>query len=252
MHNRRLLQLIKDNQAGDKPRAIVVKAEGEEASIYLYDIIDPWWGVAAKDFVQALNGITAPRVHLHINSPGGDVFEARAMAAAVRSHKSHIVTHIDGLCASAATYVGIAAKEVEIAEGAFFMIHKAWALAMGNSDEMLSMADLLDKVDQSIAADYARKTGKPVEDLMALMAAETWYTAQEAKEAGFADRVAGAEAEEGDAQARALWNLAAYEKAPKALLDRQPKAPPAPQDLTYDRAGLERRLAMYEGKRIAA
>ncbi len=252
MHDRRLLQLIRDNN-GKAPRALTVKAEGDEATLYLYDVIDPWWGVAAKDFVQALNGITAPTIHLRINSPGGDVFEARAMAAAMRAHKSNIIAHVDGLAASAATYVAIAAKEVEAVEGSFFMIHKAWAVAVGNTDDMLQMADLLEKVDDSIVADYAKKTGMARDELLALMAAETWYTAAEAKAAGFVDRVAGEQAAEGEAADRAQWNLAAYAKVPAALLERGQK--PQPQaEPHYDRDALERRLRMYEKgiQRIAA
>jgi ATP-dependent Clp protease protease subunit len=245
---RRLLQLIRDNQA-PTPRALQVNAEGDEALIYLYDIIDPWWGVSAKDFVAALNGITAPVIHLHINSPGGDVFDARAMAAAIDAHKSKVVAHVDGLAASAATYVALAADEVEMVEGSFFMIHKAWTIALGNADEMLQMAGVLEKIDDAIASDYAKKTGKPKSELLELMAAETWYSAEEAKAAGFADRITGAPSEEA-AQDRVLWNLAAYKNAPKM----QPPAPRKPAEPTHDRAALERRLAMYDSsmRRIAA
>jgi ATP-dependent Clp protease protease subunit len=246
-NERRLLQLIRDNQA---PRALQVKAEGDEALIYLYDIIDPWWGVSAKDFVAALNGISAPVIHLHINSPGGDVFDARAMAAAIDAHKSKVVAHIDGLAASAATYVALAADEVEMVEGSFFMIHKAWTIALGNADEMLQMASVLEKIDGAIASDYAKKTGKPKSELLDLMAAETWYSADEAKAAGFADRITGAPSEDGAAQDRVLWNLAAYKNAPKM----QAPAPRKPAEPTHDRAALERRLAMYDSsmRRIAA
>lgn len=248
MNHRRLLQLIHDNAARE-PRALTVKADGDEASIYLYDIIDAWWGVSAKDFAQALNALTAPVIHLRINSPGGDVFEARAMAQAVREHKSKIITHVDGLAASAATYLAIAAKEVEIADGGFFMIHKAWALAIGNADEMRQLAGVLDKVDESIVADYMKKTGKSKDELLAAMSAETWYSAQEAKDAGFVDRIAG----QAEDDAKAKWNLAAYAKAPAALLEARNKPAPKEPEPQYDRAALERRLRMYEaGSRIAA
>jgi ATP-dependent Clp protease protease subunit len=251
-NERRLLQLLRDNHDERRELVVKVKAETDEASIYLYDVIDPWWGVAAKDFVQALNAITASKIHLHINSPGGDVFEARAMAAAIAAHKSTIVAHVDGLAASAATYVAIAAKEVEMVEGSFFMIHKAWSIALGNADDMLQMAAILEKVDGSIVADYMKKTGKTKEELVALMAAETWYTAEEAKAAGFADRIAGELEEEEEQAASARWNLAAYAKVPAALLEaRKPKPSPAAEP-QYDRAALERRLAMYEKSRIAA
>jgi ATP-dependent Clp protease, protease subunit len=244
VNQRRLLQLVRDNAA---PRAgVTVKAEGDEATILLYDVIDPWWGVAAKDFIAALNGITAPTIHLRINSPGGDVFEARAIATAVRQHKSTVISHIDGLAASAATYIAIAGKEVEMADGSFFMIHQAWALALGNADDMLAMADLLEKVDGSILTDYMKKTGKSKDELVAWMQAETWFTAQEAKDAGFVDRIAAVDANGGAANA-AAWNVSAYKNAPKALT--QAKQPSE----SFDRAALERRLSMYEkANRIAA
>lgn len=241
---RRLLQLLRDN-AGERP-GLKVEAEGDEATILLYDVIDPWWGVAAKDFIAALNAITAPKIHLRINSPGGDVFEARAMATAVRQHKSTVISHIDGLAASAATYVAIAAKEVEMAEGSFFMIHQAWAIALGNVDDMLAMAGLLEKVDASILADYEKKTKKSKDELAAWMQAETWFTAQEAKDAGFVDRIAATDANGAGAQDRVLWNLSAYKNPPKAQPGRT-------LDPRHDRAQLERRLSMYEkASRIAA
>lgn len=249
-NERRLLQLLRDNQ-GAQPRSLEVRAEegADEATILLYDVIDPWWGVAAKDFIAALNSITAPTIHLRINSPGGDVFEARAMATAVRQHKSTVISHIDGLAASAATYVAVAAKEVEMADGSFFMIHQAWALALGNADDMLAMADLLEKVDASIVADYVKKTGKSKDELVAWMKAETWFSAQEAKDAGFVDRVVAVEANGGGAQDRVLWNLAAYRNAPKP----QPAKDKDEAEQRAMRDALERRLSMYEkASRIAA
>jgi ATP-dependent Clp protease protease subunit len=132
------------------------------------------------------------------------------------------------------------------------MIHKAWSIALGNADDMLQMAAILEKVDGSIVADYMKKTGKTKEELVALMAAETWYTAEEAKAAGFADRIAGELEEEEEQAASARWNLAAYAKVPAALLEaRKPKPSPAAEP-QYDRAALERRLAMYGKSRIAA
>ena len=91
--------------------------DDEEASIYIYDAIGSWFGIDAQEFVRSLNSITANTIHLRINSPGGDVFDARAMITAVRQHKSKIVAHIDGLAASAATGLALAADEVEISEG---------------------------------------------------------------------------------------------------------------------------------------
>jgi ATP-dependent protease ClpP protease subunit len=237
--NNRLLSLIRDNLAA--PRDVRVVNQDDEATIYLYDVIDSWFGISAATFVKTINEIKAPRIHLRINSPGGDVFEARAMATAIREHRSEIIAHVDGMAISAATWVTIAAKEVEMSEGAFFMIHQSWAFAMGNAEDMAKMADLLTKIDDAIAADYVKKTRKEKAQVDEWMRAETWFTAAEAKEAGFVDRVAASGANAGN-----TWNLGAYKNAPKALTERP--APPATQ--TYDREALERKLGLFE--RIAA
>lgn len=245
MKENRLLQLLRDNLEHKRPR-MEVETQGDEATLYVYSPIGGWFGLPAADFVKELNGITAPTIRLRINSPGGDVFEARAMATAIRDHKSNVIAHVDGVAASAATLLCVASKEVEMADGAFFMIHQAWALAMGNCDDMLAMAGLLEKADASIAADYMKKTGKPKQQIVDWMGAETWFTAQEAKDAGFVDRVGSVDSNNADAQARA-WNLSAYAKTPKAL--KEEAKGPSP----YDRAALERRLSLFEkANQIAA
>jgi ATP-dependent Clp protease, protease subunit len=240
MRPSKLLNLIADNLQAR--RIIDVKAQENESTIYLYDMIDAYFGVSAADFVQTLNGIQAPVINLRINSPGGDVFEARAIATAIRQHKSEIVAHIDGVAASAATYIATAASRIEIADGAFMMVHKAWTLAYGNSTDMREVADLLDKLDASIEADYAKKTGKDADTIKQWMADETWFTAQEAVDAGLADALV---ADQNNGKASAHWNLNAYAKTPKALTDPKPAA-----EVIYDRAALERKLKLFE--RIAA
>jgi len=228
-----LIQLFQNNQTAKREFRIV--AEGREATIYLYDIIGEDWygGVSAQDFVPKLAALDVDVIHLRINSPGGDVFDARAMALAIQQHPAKVIAHIDGQAVSAATYVAIAADEVEIADGGFFMIHNAWTVQMGNAKDFRSQADLLDKVDASISADYERKTGKPAAEVLAMMDATTWMTAAEALAAGFVDRLA-----EGKTATKNHWNLAAYGNAPKALTER-----PEP---TVDREALERRLSLLE------
>ncbi|MGK4310088.1 MULTISPECIES: head maturation protease, ClpP-related [Pseudomonas] len=235
----KLLQLFQSNQKAKRDFRIV--NEGGEATIYIYDIIGEDWygGVAAKDFVMQLTALDVEVIHLRINSPGGDVFEARAMATALKQHSAKVIAHIDGQAVSAATYVALAADEVEIAAGGFFMIHNAWTIQMGNASEFRSAADLLDKVDGSISADYEQKTGKSAEEIAKLMAATTWMTAEEALAEGFVDRIA-----EDKKAAKNHWNLAAYGNAPKALTDPEE---PEPQ---VDREALERRLSLLE--KIAA
>lgn len=203
----KLLQLLLSN--AETPRQFRCEEKDEEATIYLYDVIDDYWGVSAQSFVTQLAALTAKTVHLRVNSPGGDVFAARAMATAVRGYRGKVISHIDGVAASAATYVALAAAEVEMTQGAFFMIHKAWALGIGNSEDMLALAALLEKVDGTIAADYQRKTGKDLDQIQRWMAEETWFTADEALEAGFIDRIF-----DGDPVDN-RWDLTAYDKAPR-------------------------------------
>ena len=224
MH-RKLLQLLGDNARAEATPSIRVEAAGDVAHVYVYDVIDSYWGASAKALVDALAAAGDKPVSLHINSPGGDVFEARTMVSAVRSHQQRgfgVTSYIDGLAASAATYLALAGDTVHIAEGGMFMVHNSWTLAWGNKTELRSTADLLEKIDGTIAADYQRKTGADAGQVTAWMDAETWFTADEAKDAGFVDSVIKAPATSASKAAR--WNLSAYANAPK------PADPPPPTD----------------------
>lgn len=210
MQTPKLLQLAIDNKSA--PKSFTVRAEGNSTRIELFDVIDDYFGVSASSFVAALNGIKTPEIALHLNSPGGDVFAARAMVAAIAAHPSTITAHIDGLAASAASYVALACDSVVMQEGALLMVHNAWCLSVGNAADLRTTAELLDKIDASIVSDYQRKTGLPTEELQAMMAAETWMDATEAVAKGFADSVA---TNTKGAKAKASWNLSAYNNAPK-------------------------------------
>jgi len=161
------------------------------------------------------------------------------MATALRQFKGTVIAHIDGIAASAATWVALAADEVAIGDGAFFMIHNSWTFAMGDKATMLDTAALLEKIDGTIVADYARKTGKGEEEIRAWMDAETWFTGQEAVDNGFADRLAEEKANVDNA-----WNLDAYRNAPKIAPSIDDNA------IKQHRAQLERNVALLE--RIAA
>lgn len=225
MSMNKLLQLIKDNakaRAEGAP-AIRVEAGEDEAHVYVYDVIDAWWGASAAALVDALKAAGDKPVHLHINSPGGDVFEARAMTSAIAAYPAKVTSHIDGLAASAATYLALSAREVRMTEGGLFMIHNSWTIAWGNKSELRETADLLEKIDGTIAADYARRTKKDLAQIAAWMDATTWFTATEAKDAAFVDAIdAGTQQGEENASASssaqamaARWNLSAYANAPK-------------------------------------
>ena len=221
----KIIQLHRDNANRPKQICNAVRNGVDEATIYIYDMIDPYWGVSATSFVAALNTVADAKVlHLRINSPGGDVFEGRAIVEAIKRFGGKTIAHIDALAASAASSIAIAANEVEIAPGAFLMIHNASGMVWGDKTDMRATADLLEKVEGTIVADYVAKTGKTSEEIVALMDAETWFTGDEAVANGFADRTTAPDPAASNA---ATWNLAAFAKAPAALT-KPPLAEPTP------------------------
>lgn len=169
--------------------APVINAARSEATLYIFDAIGAWYGIDPREWVPMFNAIKTKTIHLRINSPGGAVLDAETMRVAIAQHPSRVVAHIDGLCASAATGLAIAANETEMASGAMFMIHNAWGFCAGGELEMLDYAALLRKCTGSIVDTYKAKTGKDEKQIRAWMTAETWFTASEAKAHGFVDRV---------------------------------------------------------------
>lgn len=216
----KLMQLLRDNASAERKPLNFVRADGADdapkvATLYLYDVIDNFWGISAKSVADATAGLDADTtLNVHINSPGGDVFEARAIKTLLDGVPGPVNVFVDGLAASAATTIAMAGDEIVMADGAYFMIHNAWSIALGNKSDMLDMAALLEKMDGTIATDYATRSGKPLADVAALMDAETWFTAQEAVDAGLANRVAEPPKK---AAASNHWNLAVFDRVPKAL-----------------------------------
>lgn len=215
-----------------------------EASIYLYDVIGyDWWsdgGVTAKQFADDLRALGSKTLNLHLNSPGGDVFEGRAMVAAMQSYPGKIVVHVDGLAASAASFLAMHADEIVMTDGSFLMIHNAWTMAMGDCRSMRETADLLEKLDGTIANDYLTRSTASAEQVKAWMDAETWFTAQDALSAGLCNRIAETRAAGVSARAKA-WNLAAYDHPPAALITPEPEPEP---DLSAEHAHEHRLRAL--------
>lgn len=188
---RRLLgRIALREEAGQSGRAWyrIEQKDNDEAEVYLYDEIS-LWGVSSNRFVQDLKGLDVETIHLRVNSPGGDVFDGAAIYNAIKDHPARVVTHIDGLAASMASDIAIAGDEVRMAENAFFMIHNPWCLAMGDARDMRKIADLLDKIRENMVNHYTEKSGATKKQIREWCDEETWFTAQEAVEAGFADVV---------------------------------------------------------------
>lgn len=166
----------------------------DEAEIYIYDEIG-YFGISANDFISELRDLKASNIALHINSPGGDVFDGVAIYNAIVRHKAKVTVSVDGIAASSASFIAMAGDEVVMAPHAQMMIHEAAGLTIGPADDMRAMADILDKSSDNIASIYAERAGGTVEDWRQKMKAETWFSDAEAVEAGLADRVDGEDEE---------------------------------------------------------
>jgi ATP-dependent Clp protease, protease subunit len=172
---------------GRRPLAVRAATSTAPAEILLYDEIGAY-GVTAKAFSAALASAGAGPLKVRINSPGGDVFDAMAIFNVLRA-RSGVTTQVDGLAASAASFIALAGSRMEMAQNAMLMIHCAWSVAIGNKTDMRGTADVLDRVDGQILAMYVAKTGARPATITAAMEAETWMTADEAKLAGYCDAI---------------------------------------------------------------
>lgn len=240
---------------GQSPfRAEVASTDSTEATLYLYGPIDSWggyWGVSAAEVASALSALPANTTDLtlRINSPGGEVFEAVAIMNLLRDHSARITARVDGIAASAASFLATSADELIMGGNTELMIHDAWGLAIGNAEDMRGYADLLDRTSDNIASVYQAKAGG--DGWRDYMKAETWFTAEEAVAAGLADSVNTGAAEEttGEPAARLKFDTAAlFTHANRA--DAQPPAPvpsattatpPSPADTAAAQADFELR-----------
>lgn len=170
---------------------VVADAETSTTRIDLMEEIG-FWGITAQDFVDELLAIDASTIELHVNSPGGDVFDGLAIMNALADHKATVNVVVDGLAASAASFIAMAGDSVKMNRGSQLMIHDALGFCVGNAADMEEMVTLLGRISDTIAGIYADRAGGTAEDWRALMRAETWYSATEAVDAGLADEaVAG-------------------------------------------------------------
>jgi ATP-dependent Clp protease, protease subunit len=201
-----------------KPKARAahrIEAKEKEATVYIYDEIS-WFGVDAAVIVKDIAAIEADTIHLRINSPGGSVFDGMAIYNSLKQHKAKVVTHIDGLAASIASIIALAGDEIVAGEGAYMMIHSPWAVVIGDAEDLRKEADLLDQMTGTFAEIYQNKSGMKSDEVLDMMAAETWMTGAEALENHFIDRVETSE----KAQNKAiLFDLSVFANTPDALLD---------------------------------
>jgi ATP-dependent protease ClpP protease subunit len=172
------------------------EATADGGHIYIYDVIDPWggyWGISAAEVAQALAGVSGA-VTVHLNSPGGDVWEANAIHSTLRQHAGAITMRVDGIAASAASMIMTAGNRVEVAPTAEIMIHDPWTIAIGNAGELIQDAARLERTAQQAASLYAALAGPEHGDADAwrdrMRPLDSWYIgAEEILAAGLAHAV---------------------------------------------------------------
>ena len=164
------------------------------AAIYLYEEIG-YWGVEASEFVRELMALRVDNIIVHINSPGGDVFDGLAIYHALRDHSATIEVRVDGLAASAASFIAMAGDRIIMQRNATMMIHDASGFCIGNAADMQKMVDVLDQASNNIADIYVQQAAGTVEAWRAAMREESWYTGAEALAAGLCDEVNNADEE---------------------------------------------------------
>ena len=191
-----------------------VKVDGEKATIRIYQDVDDWggpWGLSATELTAELDELPdeVTTIELRINSYGGSVFEAVTMMNALRSHSARVVAVVEGLAASAASFLAASADETVMMPSSRMMLHAAWGIGIGNATDLRALADLLDNLTLDIAEVYAAKTGEDSAVWLDRLQEDHWYSAQEAVDAGLADRIESpktpsdtSSAEDGKAHAR--------------------------------------------------
>lgn len=194
-------------------------AETGRTVVRLYGAIgSSWWddnAVGASDLAEILDQIGNGGIDLHINSPGGDVFDGIAMHAALVNHPSDVTAIVDGVAASAASFIAMSGDRIEMEKPARYMIHDAAGYAYGPPIVQRKLADLLDEISDGIAEMYADRAGGTLSGWRALMTEETWLSSKEAVDKGLAD---------------AIRNDRAAQAEPEPEPDAEDAAPPDEED----------------------
>jgi len=172
-------------------KGIRLEKKGKRLELDLYGTVGSIWddGINAAKVVALLrNAEDVTEIECRINSMGGNAFDGIAIMNALKDHPAEVTVKVDGLAASAASIIAMAGDTIEMGEGSFLMVHRASGFVYGQANDMLKTAEILEKADGEIIDVYARRSKKPVETVRGWVEAETWFTGQEAVDAGLADK----------------------------------------------------------------
>jgi ATP-dependent protease ClpP protease subunit len=182
------------------------------ADVWIYDEIS-WLGITAQSFVRDLQDVTASTINLHLNSPGGDVFDGIAIYNALRFHPARVISRVEGIAASIASVIAMAGDEIVMAPHSTMMIHDPWGIVLGNAADLRKEADILDQLGENIAGIYREQGGGKLKQWRDRMLEETWLTDEQAVAIGLADRI-----DDGAEPVKASFDLSMFRNPPADLV----------------------------------
>lgn len=226
--------------------------EGEdEAEVFIYGDIGGWWGgVSAEQFAKDLATLDVGTLNVRLNSPGGMVFEGVAIYNALARHKANVIVHIEGIAASIASVIAMAGDEIRIAEGSRLMIHDPWSIVAGTAVDLRAEADVLDGLKSDLIDIYAARTEQKRDDLASWMTDETWLSARDAVDKGFADEMTPAKKKRKESAHAQSTMFAYFRNAPRDLSAGEDQAPIARDFESFLREG--EGISQAQAKRIVA
>lgn len=214
---------------------IQIKNNSSSADILIFGEIG--WETNASNFARELSSLTATTINIRINSAGGSVFDGIAIYNAIKRHPANKIAHIEGACLSAATYPALAADEVVMNQSSFWMIHDVSAVAYGNAEALRKQAEMAERIQDQVADIYANATGREKPEIVGLMNAETWWTAQEAVDFGWADRVENWQAD------NVACDLSVFRNVPNSLKEQTRQPTPRQVERALRNVGLSQKDA---------
>lgn len=240
-------------------------SDATRAELLLYGDISSssWFGdeVTPKQFKADLDALgDVSELDIYINSGGGDVFAGFAIYNMLKRHAAKKTVYVDGLAASIASVIAMAGDKIIMPENAMMMIHNAWAVVKGNKAKLRKIADEMDKIDGSLAGIYAARTGKTEVEIVSLLDAETWFTAQEAVDAGLADELEASKMLAASVNGSILcmngekFDLSRYKNAPQIRASVETVevvyGPPCSGKSTYVRENMGENDVVYDYDRL--
>jgi ATP-dependent Clp endopeptidase proteolytic subunit ClpP len=256
IQDQEIVKGLRKDQKAEKnfghPIVSIPTGQQDTAEVYIYDVI-AWPFIEAQDIVNQVPA-EVKTINLYINSPGGVVWEGIAIYNWLANHGAQINVRVDGQAASMGSIIAMVGNNISIAKSAYFMIHDPWVVMSGNAEDLRKEADLLEKLEDTMAEIYAEKSGKDKAEIRQLMHQETWFNGQESVDFGLAMMI---DQDSSTGGQTAAFDLTMFGRAPH----QQPTRPPVQRaasarnanDKTKETKAMNEELRkMLEAKGLAA